>query len=192
MSVWPSSSGEFDINRTVLSNDINRLLVNNAHWTREYILISAYEAGELEAVADQLVQSAVNMARFFGGYYGQERAAVLESLLSVYNYYAIRTIDALRANDPQQAEEMRREWSDSAEAIAQFMSEQNRNIDQYALQALFQNLIELTEEEATQVFSGEYAASIEKYMEIIDYVVNMAWDISSAISNVVRPDLPKF
>ncbi len=189
MSVWPNSAEIFDANRTVISNEINRLLVNNAHWTREYILISAYQTEELEAVADRLTQSAIDIARFFGGYYGAERAAVLESLLSVYNYYATRTIDALRESNPQQVEEMRREWLDSAEAIAQFLSEQNRNIDQYALQVLFQNLIELTEEEALQVFSGDYRASIGKYQEIINYVVNMAWDISSAISGAVRPGI---
>lgn len=186
MSVWPNSAGMFDVNQTVLSNEINRLLVNNAHWTREYILISAYQIDELEAVTDQLTQSAIDIATFFGGYYGQERAAVLESLLTVYNYYATQTIDALRMNDPQQAAEMRREWSDTAEAIAQFMSEQNRNIDKAALQALFENLIDLTEQEAMQVFSGDYRGSIAKYSEIINYVVNMAWDISSAISGVIQ------
>lgn len=186
MSVWPNSAGMFDINQTILSNEMNRLLLNNAHWTREYILISAYQVDELEAVSDQLAQSALDIAKFFGGYYGQERAAVLESLLTVYNYYATRTIDALRLNDPQLTDEMRREWSDTAEAIAQFMSEQNRNIDKFALQALFENLIDLTEQEAVQIFSGDYRGSIAKYMEIINYVVNMAWDISSAIGGVIQ------
>lgn len=190
MSVRPNSTGVFDANQTVLSNELNRLLVNNAQWTREYILISAYQTEELEAVADRLTQSAIDIARFFGGYYGPQRAGVLESLLSVYNYYARETIDALRANNPQQAEEMRREWLDSAEAIAQFLSEQNRNIDQYTLLALFQNLIELTEQEATQIFSGDYRASIEQYQEIINYVFTVAWDISSAISGAVRPGIP--
>ncbi len=192
MSILPGSLGTFDINQTVLSNELNRLLVNNAHWTREYILISAYQMGDLEAVANQLMQSAMGIASFFGGYYGGERAAVLESLAMVYNYYAARTIDALRANDPQQVEEMRREWLDSAEAIAQFLAEQNRNIDQNTLQALFQNLIELTEEEAVQVFSGEYRASIDKYQEISSHVVNMAWDIASAIAGAVQPGSPQF
>ncbi len=186
MSIVPENLGILNLNQAVLTNEINRLLVNNAHWTREYILMAAYQPGELEAVADQLTQSATDIAKFFGQYYGQERATILAGLLMVYNYYAMQEIDALRMDDPAHAAEMHREWSDTAEAIAQFMSEQNRNIDQGALQGLFENLIHLTEQEATQIFSGDYRESLAKYMEIISYVMDMAWDISNAISGVVQ------
>ena len=184
MSVRPNTP--FALNQAVLSNDMNRLLVNNAHWTREYILMSQYQIDQLEAVGDQLTKSAMDIATFFGQYYGQERAAVLEGLLTVYNYYAAETIDAMREGDTQHTADMRREWSDTAEAIAQFMSEQNRNIDKEALQALFENLIHLTEQEAAEVFSGNYPASIPKYLEIISYVMDMAWDISSAIGGAIQ------
>lgn len=186
MSIVPESLGILNLNQTVLTNEINRLLVNNAHWTREYILMAAYQPGELDAVTDQLTQSATDIAKFFSQYYGQERATILAGLLMVYNYYAMQEIDALRMDDPERVVEMHREWSDTAEAIAQFMSEQNRNIDQSALQGLFENLIHLTEQEATQIFSGDYRASLAKYMEIISYVMDMAWDISNAISGVVQ------
>ncbi len=180
----PDRQGIFSLNQSMLSNEVSRLLVNNAHWTREYILISAFDVADIEPSANQLAQSAMEIATFYGQFYGDERATVLKSLLTVYNFYATQVIDALRENDMQKANLRHQEWSNSAEAIAQFMSEQNRNINKDALQASFETLIYLTENEAMLILSGNYTESISKYDEIVSHVAKMAWDISYAISGV--------
>jgi hypothetical protein len=157
-----------------LCNTLRRLWMEHVMWTRSFILSTAFDSGDLDAVTKRLLQNPVDFAKAMNPYYGPKVARRFESLLTQHLLIAAQLVNAAKAGDARTAEEQRRQWYANADQIAQFLG----NINPYWNDRTWRNLLydhlKMTENEAVQILSGQYRESIIEYDAIQNEALAMA------------------
>lgn len=172
--------------RTYLLNQIEfafmlrRLLADYAHWMRELIVLSAM-GSDTEAVQQRLRRNTEDLSGLVRQLYGERNAAQFEGILNVANALVLEWVNAAKANDAQRMEELNIQWYAVADTAAQFISTLNRSFDRNEFQTVFYDLIYMTQNEAAEILSGNYAESIRQYDQIMDRLMDMAEDITFTI-----------
>ncbi len=176
----PSAQRTFLLNQVEFAFVLRRLLTDYAHWTRELILLSVLGSGT-EAVQRRLRRNAEDLAGLVRQIYGERNATRFEEILNAWNTLILEWIKALIANDMRRIEELNVQWYALADTAARFISTLNRNYDRNEFQTVFYDLIYMTQNEASDILSANYAASIERYDQIIGRLMDLAEDITFVV-----------
>lgn len=176
----PIAQRTYLLNQVEFAFALRRLLTDYARWTRELILLSKM-GSDTEAVQQRLGRSAEDLAGLIRQLYGERNAAQFEGILNIQNALILELINAIKANDTQRISNLNTQWYALADSAADFLSSLNRNFDRNLLQATFYDLIYMTENEAMQILTGNYAESIQQSDQIIDRIMAMAEDITFAV-----------
>lgn len=168
------------INATDLAFMLRRLLIDYAHWTRELMLLSTTAGNDTDAVQDRLRSNTSAIAEITRQLYGNSAAAEIESVLNTQNALLIAYIDAVKANDTQRINEASARMHELADSAGQSLSQLIRSFDLGVLQATFNNAADMLENEAIQIFSGNYRQSIVQYDMIVDSFMRLADDLTLA------------
>lgn len=168
------------LNQVELSNTLRRLWIEHVMWTRAFIISTAFDLNDLKAVTDRLLLNPADFANVLRIFYGDRDAKKFEELFSQHLLIAAQLVNAVKTDDPA-AEELHKKWYANADEIADFMAGINRYWDKAELQAMLYDHLSLTEHEAMQILSGQYAQSIAQYDAIQDQALKMADDMTYGI-----------
>ena len=162
-----------------LLNNLRRLWTEHVMWTRSFIVSTAFSLPDLDYVTHRLLRNPEDFAEMLRPFYGAERAKIFENLLTEHLEIGAQLVNAAKAGDTKTADEVRRQWYDNADDIAEFLSEINPYWSRLAWQTMLYDHLKMTENEAGQILTGQYEASIDQYdaiqreaLEMGDYMAN--------------------
>ncbi len=146
-----------------LLNTLRRLWVEHVMWTRSFIVSTAFNLGDLEYVTRRLLRNPADFAEVLRPFYGDEKAATFNNLLTEHLAIAGQLVNAAKAGDTKTADEQRMKWYANADDIASFLSAINPYWSKNMWQTMLYNHLMMTENEAGQILTGQYDTSIGQY-----------------------------
>ena len=148
-------------------------------WTRSFIISTAFNLADLEYVTKRLLRNPADFADVLRPFYGIEKAEIFNNLLTEHLEIGASLVNAAKAGDTKAADEARRKWYANADEIAAFLSEINPYWNEMAWKTYLYDHLKMTENEAGQILTGQYEASIVQYdaiqkeaLDMADYMAN--------------------
>lgn len=176
-----SVSNELSPKQLRLLNTLRRLWVEHVMWTRSFLVSTTFDLKDLNYVTKRLLRNPADFANVLRPLYGSQKAMKFENLLTEHLLIAGKLVDAAKAGDTKAAAEQRRKWYDNADDIAAFLSEINPYWSKKTWQSMLYSHLRMTEDEAMQLLTGQYAASIDQYDSIQDQALIMADNMAYGI-----------
>ncbi len=164
-----------------LSDTFRRLWTEHVLWTRFFIVSTAFNLPDLEFVTQRLLQNPVDFAMVLGPFYGKQIAARFEQLFTEHLLIAAQLVNAAKAGDAQEVEIQRRRWYANAEEIACFLGAINPFWSVCIWRELLFDHLRMTEDEAVQILTGQFAQSIKEYDAIQAEALKMADVMTSGV-----------
>ena len=155
-------------------NTMQRLWIEHVMWTRSFIISTANDLKDLDAVTKRLLRNPVDFANQLRPLYGNQKAMRFQDLFTEHLLIAAQLVNAAEAGNDTEVMELREKWYVNADDIAKFLSEINPYWSQKKWQALLFDHLKMTEDEAVQILTGQYDASIDQYDAIQDQALKMA------------------
>ena len=164
----------FSPSQLQLLNMLRRLWVEHIMWTRSFIISTVSNLGDLDSVTNRLLRNPADFASVLIPLYGNKEAMRFEKLFTDHLLIAAQLINAAKKGDSKTVEEQRKKWYTNADNIANFLGDSNPFWSKATWQTLLYDHLKMTENEAVQILSGQYAASIAQYDSIQEEALNMA------------------
>jgi hypothetical protein len=161
-------------NRINLINTFRKLWSEHVMWTRSFIISTAANLGDLQLVTKRLLRNPTDFAAALKKYYGAEKAAKFDTLLTEHLMIGAALVNAAKAKDTETADEQRKKWYANADEIADFLSSMNPYWSKNEWQMMLYDHLKMTEDEAVKRLNGEYAKDIAQYDIIEDQALMMA------------------
>ena len=167
--------------QTQLSNALRQLWMEHVMWTRSFIISTSANLGDLQYVTKRLLRNPDDFAEMLRPLYGDEIAMRFKNLLTDHLMIAADLVNAAKAGDSKTADEKRNIWYANADDIANFLSQINPYWNRNIWQTMLYDHLKMTENEALQILTGQYDASISQYDAIQKEALEMADYMSSGI-----------
>lgn len=167
--------------RLQLTNTLRRLWMEHVMWTRSFIISTAFNLPDLNDTTNRLLRNPKDFAEALRPLYGSDKADKFDKLLTAHLLIAAALVKAAKAGDTRAADEQRKLWYANADDIASFLSSINLYFSKAAWKAMLYDHLKMTENEAVQLLTGQYAASIEQYDAIENEALKMADEMARGI-----------
>lgn len=160
--------------RVNLMNQLRKLWEQHVMWTRSFIISTASDLGDLDLVTKRLLENPSDFANILKLFYGNDIADQFESLFTDHLTIAADLVNAAKAGDTAKVESSRKKWYENADEIARFLHQINPNWDVEEWRSMLNSHLKMTEEEAVNRLTGNYAKDIELYNLIEEEALEMA------------------
>ena len=157
-----------------LLNQLRQLWEQHVYWTRFFIISTAADLGDLNAVTNRLLQNPKDFAHLFEKFFGVRDAQQFQALFTEHLMIASDLVNAAKKGEASKAAEARRRWYENADEIACFLSGINSYWDLKKWKMMLYSHLEMTEKEAMLRLQGNYQADIEIFAKIEDEALKMA------------------
>jgi len=157
-----------------LSNTLRRLWIEHVLWTRFFIVSTAFNLPDPQAVTDRLLQNPADFASELKPLYGEQRAAQFKRLLTDHLLIAAALVNAAKAGDTEEVEKQRKLWYQNAADIARFLASINPFWSEKEWRTLLFDHLRMTEDEAVFILTGQFEKSIKVYDQIQAQALHMA------------------
>ena len=164
-----------------LSNTLRRLWMEHVLWTRFFLISTAFDLPDLQAVTNRLLQNPHDFAEVLTSLYGRQKAAQFDKLFTDHLLIAAALVNAAKAGNTAEVEKQRKLWYENAAEIANFLASINPFWNERVWRDLLFEHLEMTENEAVQILRGQYERSIEEYDEIQEEALEMADEMTVGI-----------
>ena len=157
-----------------LSNSFRRLWTEHVMWTRSFIISTAFNLPDLDAVTARLLRNPEDFADVLKCYYSKSVADKFQELLTEHLLIAAAFVNAAKAGDTQKALEERAKWYANAEDISRYLDSINPFWCEATWHGLLDDHLNMTEAEASQILTGKYESSIAEFQMIQVEALKMA------------------
>lgn len=153
---------------------LRQLWEQHVYWTRFFIISTAAALGDLQEVTARLLRNPGDFEGALTPFYGAGRAGCFRELLTEHLKIGGDLVTAAKNQDTGAVEEYRRKWYLNANEIARFLAGINPNWSQSHWQSMLYDHLKMTEQEAVQRLSGQYAQDIQTFERIEAEALHMA------------------
>ena len=167
--------------RQQLSNAVSRLWMEHVFWTREYIKSAASNSPDLYIVASRLMRNTSDFAKVLKPFFGTQNTMIFQNLFTAHLEIAAQLVKAAKAGDSAASDEARRKWYANADEIAAFLHDINPCWNQKIWQEMLYEHLNMTENEAMQMLSGQFEASTAQFDAIEEEALKMAACMTNGI-----------
>lgn len=157
-----------------LMNQTRQLWEQHVYWTRFFIISTAADLHDLEAVTNRLLQNPKDFAKLLQPIYGVKIAGRFQELFTQHLLIAADLVNAAKNAEVSKANDARKRWYENADEIAGFLSSVNPCWDEAKWKTMLYSHLEMTEKEATLRLRGNYAADIQMFDNIENEALKMA------------------
>lgn len=158
-----------------------KLWADHVVWGRCYIISFAADLRDLDATAQRIRENQAQLSYALMPFYGDAVAKTLNALLLEHTSQAAAVFKAIKAENTSQVEDAQRRWYSNADQIATFLSGINPYWPEKEMQDMFYEHLRLSENEAEQRLSGDYAGDIEQFDEALLEIIELADLLSDGI-----------
>jgi hypothetical protein len=148
-------------------------------WTRAFIISTAANLPDIDAVTARLLRNPDDFAKVLSQFYGMKKANEFGRLLREHLLIAANLVNAAKAGDTNTVTSERKKWYDNATDIAVFLDEINPFWDKQQWQRLLFSHLKMVEDEAVFRLNGQY----EKDIAIFDDIVAEGHIMADLMSN---------
>ena len=174
---------QYTLQQICFMNRIRQLWGQHVYWTRFFIISTAADLEDLEAVTNRLLQNPKDFAVLLTPIYGMRTAGRFEEFFTQHLLIAADLVHAAKNGEIQKADAARDKWYKNADEIAGFLSSINRCWSKAKWQSMLYSHLEMTEKEATLRLQGNYTADIQVFDDIENEAFEMADDMFCGIVN---------
>lgn len=153
---------------------LRTLWEQHVFWTRSFIISTASDLGDLDAVTKRLLRNPVDFAEVFAMFYDNETAQTFQELFTQHLLIAADLVNATKNNDMKKSQEAREQWYKNADEIAVFLASTNPYWDRNTWQTLLFDHLKMTEKEAVLRLSQRY----EEDVAIFDLIETSALEMA--------------
>ena len=156
-----------------ITNAFRKLWFEHVVWTRSFIISTAADLGDREAVTGRLLRNPADFETLLKPFYGTEKAKRFNSLLTDHLTIAARLVNDAKAGNTEAVNEERRKWYANADEIAAFLAGINPYWSKNEWMLMLHDHLKLTENEAVERLSGQYAKDVSLFDVIEDQALMM-------------------
>ncbi|MFO1445607.1 glycosyltransferase [Bacillus sp. Bva_UNVM-123] len=120
-----------------LKSDFQKLWIEHAWWTRNFIISSLAGIEDQNHVLNRLLQNQVDIGNMIKPYYGDEAGNKLAALLKEHILIAGKIVEAAKKGDKVSIEKLNKNWHRNADAIVSFLAAANPNWSKKELTDMF-------------------------------------------------------
>jgi len=164
-----------------VSNTLRRLWFEHVMWTRSFVISTAFNAADLDAVTKRILRNPTDFAAVLKPLYGEAKTTKFEKLFTDHLLIAAELVNAAKNGDAKSVDEQRKKWYVNASDIATLLNEINPYWNKAQWQEMLYDHLEMTESEVVQILSGKFAESITQYDAIQAEAVKMADEMANGI-----------
>lgn len=157
-----------------LMNRVRQLWGQHVYWTRFFIISTASDLGDLDAVSKRLLRNPKDFAKLLAPLCGKRMADRFEDLFTQHLLIAADLVNAAKNGDADKAASARTKWYENADEIACFLASVNRCWNEAKWKDMLYSHLEMTEKEATLRLQGDYTADIKVFDDIENEAFKMA------------------
>ncbi|WP_455715160.1 acetylglutamate kinase [Anaerosporobacter sp.] len=157
-----------------LLNQLRLLWNQHVFWTRSFIISTAANLGDLDAVTKRLLQNPSDFGKVFQMFYDEQTVSTFVNLFTEHLQIAADLVNAAKNNDSNGVTEARNKWYQNADEIAAFFARINPYWSEQIWSDLLNDHLQMTEEEATLRLSGKYAEDVKLFDQIELEALKMA------------------
>jgi hypothetical protein len=150
-------------------------------WTRDYIIAATSDNPSAQTALDRLMKNQEDIGRAIAPYYGPSAGSRLTTLLEDHIRIAGEVVAAAKANHTAKLNDADRRWHDNAAEIATFLSEANPHWPRADLQAILDEHLALTTQEATHRLHKMWAEDQATFDKVFDQAMAMADHLAEGI-----------
>ena len=144
------------------------------YWTRFFIISTAADLGDLEAVTNRLLRNPKEFEQLLRPFYGTKESMAFRNLLTEHLMIGGDLVNATKKGDKEAADKARKKWYRNADEIAAFLSALNPCWDEKRWICILYSHLEMTEKEAALRLAGNYEADIKIFESIENEAMEMA------------------
>ncbi|MEX2243984.1 MAG: hypothetical protein WD716_09085 [Fimbriimonadaceae bacterium] len=150
--------------------------------TRDYINSASAGLADKDVVAERLLKNQDDIGNAVKPYFGEEAGAKLTELLREHIMIATEVVGAARSGNNEALDAANKQWSENADAIADFLSAANpENWPQAEMRSMMQEHLKLTTDEAVARLKGDWQANIQAFDKALDQAMMMADMLSDGV-----------
>lgn len=164
-----------------LRADLRALWEDHVAWTRLYIVSAVAGLPDADATLARLLQNQTDIGDAIATYYGDDAGAQLTTLLEGHIATAGELVAAAKAGDDAEVTAASTAWYANADEIAAFLSGANPAWPEATLQEMMHTHLDQTLAEATAQLTGDYAASVTEYDQIVAHILEMSDALAAGI-----------
>lgn len=165
----------------VLSASMRTLLEDRILWTRMYLIDSANNDGFATADADRLMKNQEAIGDAMKQYYGDSAGSTATNLLKQDISNMVAFAKAAKTQDKAAENKASTQWTTTADQTADFLTKQNSNWSSSDMRFALRSYIDMTKQEAIDIFSNKYDASITDYDNLQKQTLQTADTLSLGI-----------
>ena len=173
------------VDRQAFHDAMRKLWEDHITWTRLVIVSKVtlpQDLPDLGPTVNRLLQNQVDIGNAIAPFYGAAAGQALTALLTDHILIAAEILTAAKANDQTALQDAIARWEANGRDIAAFLNAANpRSWPLAEMEAMMQDHLDLTLEEAVARLNGNYAADIAAYEEIHEQILHMADMLSDGI-----------
>jgi hypothetical protein len=143
-----------------LKYPMQKLWIEHAWWTREYIVTTLAGLKDQDAVLARLLQNQVDLGDIIKPYYGEDAGKKLTALLKEHILIAGKIVDAAKKGDKTAVDQFDKDWHRNADDIVAFLSSANPYWSKKVLTEMFYKHLKLTSDEVVYRLHGNWAEDI--------------------------------
>ncbi len=157
-----------------LMNELRMLWEQHVHWTRSFIISTAANLGDLDAVTARLLRNPADFAKVLHLFYGRKDADRFQELFTQHLLIAADLVQAAKRGDAAAAEAARKKWYMNADDLSAFLAKINPFWNEAEWKEMFYSHLRMTEKEAVLRLAGSYDEDIKIYDMIEAEALEMA------------------
>lgn len=170
-----------------LSNNLSKLWLDLAMWTREYLLSDAFDLGDLEAVGLRLYDVPKEFMDAFEMFFGTEIAQRMLGLLTAHVVAVLEIIRAQKLGNVESADAALVRLYENSDEIASFLGQINPYWDEQTWRDLLYGYNRAIIDEIIAVLAGAYEGAIIIYENIQNQASRMADYMTRGFSDYFIP-----
>lgn len=143
-------------------------------WTRLVILGIIFDLPELEFATQRLLRTATDFANALNPFYGEQAAQTFENLFRQHITIAAELVNAAKAGDTNQVNQIWQRWVDNANQIADFLGSINPAWSAEDWSAMLMEHLELLADNISYILEQNYRASVDGFDDIESQAMEMA------------------
>lgn len=176
-----ASIGSSSPKTAVLSASMRTLLEDRIIWTRMYLIDTASNDGFATADTDRLMKNQEAIGNAMKPYYGDSAGSTATNLLKQDISNMVAFAKAAKAQDSAAENKASTQWTTSSDQTADFLTKQNPNWSTGDIRFALRSYVDVTKQEAVDIFSDKYDASISDYDTLQKQVLQTADALSLGI-----------
>jgi hypothetical protein len=161
---------------------MDKLWEDHITWTRMYIMSVTSSLPDGNAAAQRLLQNQVDIGNAIKPFYGNQAGDQLTALLKDHILIAVDILAAAKAGDSAKFTDAKTRWYDNANQISSFLNQANpKNWSLSDMQMMMKSHLDLTLEEATARFNGDWSGDVAAYDKVHTEILSMSGMLTQGI-----------